>query len=199
MATNQAKIEALLFVSGDDGITVTELAQLVGILKPAVLEQLTRLEQKYAADRNGSFILIHADERYRSVTKPGVAGVVRRYFEAPAMATLSPAALETLAIIAYRQPVTRVEIEEVRGVRASAMLQKLQAWGLITVTGRLDAPGRPAQYGTTPAFLNYVGVTSLKDLPPLPAEEKVANDEDSNQYMALFDAALTDEEDDQNA
>ena len=87
MATNQAKIEALLFVSGDDGITVTELAQLVGILKPAVLEQLTRLEQKYAADRNGSFTLIHADERYRLVTKPGVAGVVRRYFEAPAMAT----------------------------------------------------------------------------------------------------------------
>ena len=115
------------------------------------------------------------------------------------MATLSPAALETLAIIAYRQPVTRVEIEEVRGVRASAMLQKLQAWGLITVTGRLDAPGRPAQYGTTPAFLNYVGVTSLKDLPPLPDEKDAANDEDSNQYMALFDAALTDEEDDQDA
>ena len=143
--------------------------------------------------------MIHADERYRLVTKPGVAGVVRRYFEAPAMATLSPAALETLAIIAYRQPVTRVEIEEVRGVRASAMLQKLQVWGLITVTGRLDAPGRPAQYGTTPAFLNYVGVTSIKDLPPLTDEEDAANDEDSNQYMALFDAALTDEEDDQDA
>ncbi|MFK5705016.1 SMC-Scp complex subunit ScpB [Ligilactobacillus sp. LYQ139] len=199
MATNQAKIEALLFVSGDDGITVTELAQLVGILKPAVLEQLARLEQKYSADRNGSLTLIHAEDRYRLVTKPGVATVVRRYFEAPAMATLSPAALETLAIIAYRQPVTRVEIEGVRGVRASTMLQKLQAWGLIAVIGRLDAPGRPAQYGTTPAFLNYVGLTALTDLPPLPVEDDALNGESSNQYMTLFNAALTDEEDDQDA
>ncbi|MFK5675776.1 SMC-Scp complex subunit ScpB [Ligilactobacillus sp. LYQ60] len=199
MATNQAKIEALLFVSGDDGITVTELAQLVGILKPAVLEQLARLEQKYSADRNGSLTLIHAEDRYRLVTKPGVATVVRRYFEAPAMATLSPAALETLAIIAYRQPITRVEIEGVRGVRASTMLQKLQAWGLIAVIGRLDAPGRPAQYGTTPAFLNYVGLTALTDLPPLPVEDDALNGESSNQYMTLFNAALTDEEDDQDA
>ena len=84
-------------------------------------------------------------------------------------------------------------------MRASAMLQKLQAWGLITVTGRLDAPGRPAQYGTTPAFLNYVGLATLEDLPSLPAEEDPASDGDSNQYMALFDAALTNEEDDQNA
>ena len=193
MLSNQAKIESLLFVSGNDGITAREISQLTGIMKPAVLEQLALLTEKYQKDATTALKLIHADERYRLVTKKGVAGLVRQYFESPAMTELSVAALETLAIVAYRQPVTRVQIDEIRGVQSSGMIQKLLLLDLIKEAGRLDAPGRPIMYATTENFLNYFGINDLSQLPELPKEDddKIENTDD---LLSLFNDALADED-----
>ena len=132
MLSNKAKIESLLFVSGSEGITLGQLSQLTNMMKPAVKEQLAALEAKYVADPDTSLCLLTAGETYRLATKKSLATVVKEYFESPAMTTLSKAALETLAIIAYKQPVTRVEIEEIRGVQSAGVIQKLLLYDLIT-------------------------------------------------------------------
>ena len=97
--------------------------------------------------------------------------MIKQYFEIPLTVPLTNALLEVLAIIAYRQPITRLEIDEIRGVQSSGSLQKLMARGLIDTHGRLDAPGRPFRYVTTESFLDYFGLSSLEDLPPLPEQE----------------------------
>lgn len=199
MLSNKAKIESLLFVSGSEGITLGQLAQLTNMMKPAVKEQLAALEAKYAADPDTSLCLLTAGETYRLATKKSLATVVKEYFESPAMTTLSKAALETLAIIAYKQPVTRVEIEEIRGVQSAGVIQKLLLYDLITEQGRLNIPGRPFKYGTTDHFLDFFGLTSLSDLPAVD-EEQVLQTEGNNStdFMKLFNSSLEQTEGEKN-
>lgn len=199
MLSNKAKIESLLFVSGSEGITLGQLAQLTNMMKPAVKEQLAVLEAKYAADPDTSLCLLTAGETYRLATKKSLATVVKEYFESPAMTTLSKAALETLAIIAYKQPVTRVEIEEIRGVQSAGVIQKLLLYDLITEQGRLNIPGRPFKYGTTDHFLDFFGLTSLSDLPAVD-EEQVLQTEGNNStdFMKLFNSSLEQTEGEKN-
>jgi len=106
-------------------------------------------------------------QRVRFVTAPEAASVVRAFLGLEAKVRLSRAALETLAIIAYRQPITRPEIDAIRGVSSDGVVRSLLEKGLIEEVGRAQAPGRPILYGTTPRFLELVGLTSLEDLPPL--------------------------------
>ncbi len=199
MLSNKAKIESLLFVSGSEGITLGQLSQLTNMMKPAVKEQLAALEVKYAADPDTSLCLLTAGETYRLATKKSLATVVKEYFESPAMTTLSKAALETLAIIAYKQPVTRVEIEEIRGVQSAGVIQKLLLYELITEQGRLNIPGRPFKYGTTDHFLDFFGLTSLSDLPAVD-EEQVLQTEGNNStdFMKLFNSSLEQTEGEKN-
>ncbi|KRL73564.1 SMC-Scp complex subunit ScpB [Ligilactobacillus saerimneri] len=199
MLSNKAKIESLLFVSGSEGITLGQLSQLTNMMKPAVKEQLAALEAKYAADPDTSLCLLTAGETYRLATKKSLATVVKEYFESPAMTTLSKAALETLAIIAYKQPVTRVEIEEIRGVQSAGVIQKLLLYDLITEQGRLNIPGRPFKYGTTDHFLDFFGLTSLRDLPAVD-EEQVLQTEGNNStdFMKLFNSSLEQTEGEKN-
>lgn len=164
-----AQIESLLFVSGDEGITVADLAAATGLMRPAILASLEKLAQKYAADTNSALELMVNDTTYRLVTKEAVADVIKHYFENPLSTSLSPASLEVLAIIAYRQPITRIEIDEIRGVQSASTVQKLVLRRLIEDAGRLEEPGRPKLYRTTDYFLDYFGLTQLADLPPLPA------------------------------
>lgn len=168
--TNMAQVEGLLFISGDEGITVADIAKITGFMKPAVVELLNRLGKSYAANPNSALILLQSDQTYRLATKQELAPVIKHYFEVPLSMPLTTALLEVLAIIAYRQPITRLEIDDIRGVQSSGSLQKLMARGLIDTHGRLAAPGRPFQYVTTTAFLDYFGLKSLADLPPLPDE-----------------------------
>ncbi|MCH3922690.1 SMC-Scp complex subunit ScpB [Limosilactobacillus sp.] len=168
--TNIAQIEGLLFISGDEGITTGDLARITGFMKPAVTTMLERLAKRYAADSDSALVLLHSGQTYRLATKQELAPVIKHYFEIPLATPLTRALLEVLAIIAYRQPITRLEIDDIRGVQSSGSLQKLMARGLVDTHGRLDAPGRPFRYVTTEAFLDYFGLTSLEDLPPLPAE-----------------------------
>lgn len=193
MLSNKAKIESLLFVSGNEGITLTELSQLSNIMKPAVKEQLELLQKKYAQDSNTCLTILQAGEYYRLGTKKQLAPVVKNYFESPTMTKLSKAALETLAIIAYKQPITRIQIDEIRGVQSSGMIQKLQLFDLIKEEGRMDVPGRPFKYGTTAHFLDYFGLKSLDDLPKAD-ENQVLKQTGNNEvdFMKLFNSGIKD-------
>ena len=130
-------------------------------------------------------------------TKKGFASLVKRYFESPTMTELSGAALETLAIIAYKQPVTRLDIDEIRGVQSSGMLQKLLLLGLIEEGGRLELPGRPIVYKTTEAFLDYFGLESLAALPALPKVEDEETRTDGTDFLELFQQTLNKDEGEQ--
>ena len=175
--TNLAKIEGLLFISGDEGITLGDLAKITGFMKPAVLGLLQQLKTRYENDPDSALVLLNSGDTYRLATKHELSPVIKHYFEVPLTIPLTRALLEVLAIIAYRQPITRLEIDDIRGVQRSGSLQKLMVRGLIDTHGRLDAPGRPFLYVTTDSFLDYFGLSSLKDLPPLSKQEDLDLDD----------------------
>lgn len=180
--SNLAKIEGLLFISGDEGITVTDLSNITGFMKPAVLGLLNKLGQQYAENDDCALTLLQSDETYRLATKSSLSDVMKAYFEKPLTTSLTQALLEVLAIIAYRQPITRIEIDALRGVQSSGSIQKLIARGLIETHGRLNVPGRPFRYVTTNAFLDYFGLQTLKDLPPL-TKQMSLEDMDSDIFL----------------
>ena len=180
--SNLAKIEGLLFISGDEGITVTDLSNISGFMIPAVLGLLNKLGQQYAENDDCALTLLQSDETYRLATKSSLSDVMKAYFEKPLTTPLTQALLEVLAIIAYRQPITRIEIDALRGVQSSGSIQKLIARGLIETHGRLNVPGRPFRYVTTNAFLDYFGLQTLKDLPPL-TKQMSLEDMDSDIFL----------------
>ena len=157
-----ALIEALLLVASAPA-TIPELAKGASVPTEAIESTLSVLEQR--AD-TGWVIQRHGD-RVQLATAPRFAHHVRRFLGLDREARLSGAALETMAIVAYQQPVTKSEIEAVRGVDCSGVLHTLMQRGLIEQVGRLAAPGSPIQYGSTPEFLLHFGLRSLADLPPL--------------------------------
>ncbi|MBE3596478.1 MAG: SMC-Scp complex subunit ScpB [Hydrogenibacillus sp.] len=162
-----AALEALLFVAGDEGLTLGQLAAALELPRARVLELIQALKSAYETERRGLQILQSGDV-YQLVTRAEVAPYITRLSLTPKSGTLSSSALETLAIIAYRQPITRAEIEEIRGVGSERAIQSLLEKGLIEECGRLQAVGRPILYGTTDRFLRQFGLRSLEDLPPLP-------------------------------
>lgn len=175
--TYRSIMEGLLFITGDDGLTASKAAEAMQISieqAETVLNDL--MEQYYTADHG--FEIEHYGDTYRFLSKTCVHESARRLFQIDKEARLSNAAMETLAIIAYRQPITRVEIEEIRGVGADVMLRKLEARGLIQESGRSDAPGRPFLYTVTDEFMNAFGLTSLSELPDLPQFAQEENSED---------------------
>nr|WP_305069094.1 SMC-Scp complex subunit ScpB [Limosilactobacillus kribbianus] len=183
----------MLFVSGDEGITVGDLARITGFMKPAVTAMLEQLAKRYETDPESALVLLHSGQTYRLATKQVLAPVIKHYFEVPLTTPLTRALLEVLAIIAYRQPITRLEIDDIRGVQSSGSLQKLMARGLVDTHGRLDAPGRPFRYVTTEAFLDYFGLTSLADLPPLPDEADLdAADLNGDLFLNAFQSRKRD-------
>ncbi|HEY7033498.1 MAG TPA: SMC-Scp complex subunit ScpB [Thermomicrobiales bacterium] len=157
-----ALVEALLLVAPTPA-TADELARGAGVERHRIEAALIELEQ--AEDRG--WTLQRHGERVQLATSPRFARQVRRFLGLEREARLSTAALETLAIVAYQQPVTRAEIEGVRGVDCAGVLTTLLSRGLIEAVGRLSAPGNPFQYGTTPDFLLHFGLRSLAELPPL--------------------------------
>ena len=175
--TYRSIMEGQLFITGDDGLTASKAAEAMQVSigqAETVLNDL--MEQYYTADHG--FEIEHYGDTYRFLSKACVHESARRLFHIDKEARLSNAAMETLAIIAYRQPITRVEIEEIRGVGADVMLRKLEARGLIQESGRSDAPGRPFLYTVTDEFMNAFGLTSLSELPDLPQFAQEENSED---------------------
>jgi segregation and condensation protein B len=156
-------IESLLFVA-DEPVQVEQLARALEVEPPVVEEALGQLSEEY---RERGLRLQREDRRVQMVTAPEAAEVIERFLGLQLSGRLSPAALETLAIVAYQQPVTRAQIEEVRGVNCDSVLRTLVSKGLIEGVGRLEQAGRPILYGTTFEFLQYFGLESLDELPPL--------------------------------
>jgi segregation and condensation protein B len=159
------QLEALLFVA-ERPLSRREIAALAGIDRPAVDQLLGDLEVTL---RDRGLRLVAAGDHVQLVTAPDAGRLIARYIGAEG-AKLSPAALETLAIVAYRQPVTRGVIERIRGVDSDYVLRTLLHRRLVVEQGRADTPGRPILYGTGFEFLERFGLTSLDDLPPLEPE-----------------------------
>ena len=159
-------IEGLLFVSGDEGLDAKQIAEVVGLEPKVVVELLRDMAEEFRREGRGIQIVELAGA-YQLTTVPEHAPYFERLAQSPTRSSLSQAALETLAIIAYKQPITRVDIEEIRGVKSDRALQTLIAKQLIEEVGRAEAVGRPILYGTTKQFLDYFGLASLRDLPEI--------------------------------
>ncbi|MCM3126515.1 MULTISPECIES: SMC-Scp complex subunit ScpB [unclassified Paenibacillus] len=157
-------IEGLLFLSGEEGLGVKQLSEIVDQRPEVVTDALEELKREYTKQGRGLQILKIAGN-YQMGTLPEHAVYFEKLAYSPSRSSLSQAALETLSIIAYRQPITRVEIEEIRGVKAERALHTLTSKDLIEEVGRAEAIGRPILYGTTKAFLDYFGLGTIKDLP----------------------------------
>lgn len=160
-----AEIEVLLFVAGEDGLTVRTLAELLDLQPSAVLQQLEKLSAKYQEDSQSGLALLESSNSYKLVTKKDYADLLRTYSRTPINQSMSRALLETLSIVAYKQPITRVEIDDIRGVNSSGAISKLQAFDLIRENGKKEVIGRPNLYVTTDYFLDYMGMNSLEELP----------------------------------
>ncbi len=192
---NLAQVEALLFVAGDEGIKIEDICQMTQFDKSAVITLIDELATNYANNLNSALEIRESDGAYRLVTKPELGATVKGYFDAPINATLSQAQLETLVIVAYKQPITRVEIDQIRGVQSSGTLQKLALRQLIVATGRKDEPGRPIMYGTTTEFLDYFGLKKLTELPPLPDFDTLEiGDEGGELFTSAFEARVAETE-----
>jgi segregation and condensation protein B len=161
-----AQLEALLFVAPSP-TPITRFAQVLGVEAEAVQAALAELSETYSSSRRGLRVVRKGD-RVHLTTAPEAASLIEKFLGLDLTTRLSGAALETLAVIAYRQPLTRGDIESIRGVNCDGVLRTLMARELIEPVGRLEQPGRPFLYGTTLQFLQYFGLEGLDHLPPLP-------------------------------
>ncbi len=159
-------LEAVLFAAGDS-VPLARLSLMLGADEGEISRTLDELSALYENEKRGMRIL-RLDDRAQMCSAPEHASVISACLEQRKPPMLSPPALETLAVVAYFQPVTRAYIEQVRGVDSSYTVGMLAERGLIEECGRLEAPGRPAIFRTTDAFLRTMGVTKLSELPPLP-------------------------------
>jgi segregation and condensation protein B len=176
-------LESLLFTAGDEGLSFKQIADVIEVEPHLVKEMIEKLQLEYDQDPNRGVKIVQLAGTYQLVTKKENAAYLKRLVDSPNTTTLSQAALETLAIIAYKQPITRAEIEEIRGVKTERPLQTLTAKALIKELGRAEGTGRAYLYGTTREFLDYFGLRSIEELPPLP--EKV-NEENVQAEADLF-------------
>lgn len=164
--TKLSELEAILFIVGEEGIALDEISYILAIDKEEALRLVAELEERYENDSTSALHILETEAHIVLTTKKELAPLLKRYAQGTSN-TLSQAAVETLAIIAYKQPITRVEIEQIRGVQVSGAVQRLSAHNLIEEKGRVEGPGRPILYGTTSYFLDYFGLKSLKELPDI--------------------------------
>ena len=176
----KAVIEGLLFVVGDDGLDLDEISKILEISKDETKELIKELQNDYQSSDRGIRIDFLGD-KLKLTTKKEHNIYYQKLLTTEDNNNLSQAALETLAIIAYNQPITRVKVDELRGISNNHIIRKLVAKGLIKEGGRSNMPGRPILYETTSEFLDYFGLSSIEDLPDmrdfLEEEEKETEDE----------------------
>ena len=165
MSTEERAIEAILMVA-DEPIGPEILAQVLEIPTAKVEEICTELATRYAVDDRG-FVLVRVAGGYRFQSHPDLAPYVERFVLHDHRVRLSGAALETLAIVAYKQPISRAQVAAIRGVDPDGVLRTLQGRGYIDVVGRDPGPGQALLFGTTPAFLEKLGLDTLDELPPI--------------------------------
>ncbi|MDD3415120.1 MAG: SMC-Scp complex subunit ScpB [Lachnospiraceae bacterium] len=161
----KAIIEAVLFTMGDS-VEIKKLAEIIEVDKKEIEQALIELTEEYQQEERG-ISLIQLEDAVQLCTKTEMYDYLMKIAKAPRNYSLTDTVLETLSIVAYKQPVTRLEIEKIRGVSCDHAVNKLVEYNLIKELGRLDAPGRPLLFGTTEEFLRCFGVKSLEELPTL--------------------------------
>lgn len=166
-------LESLLFVAGDEGLTLKQLTEILGQSEDVVLNLINVLKSEYTQEKHGISLEIFG-EAYKFVTKKECKQYLERFVEEENSA-LSQSALETLVIIAYNEPISRIEIDEIRGVNSSYVIRRLLLKDLIKESGRSELPGRPILYSTTSKFLDYFGLESIEQLPKIefPTDEEL--------------------------
>ena len=179
---NKAVLEGLLFVVGEDGLTLDQIEEVLELKEEEVKEVVNELKHSYESEDRGLRIDFLGN-RLKLTTKFEHREYYQKLLENPETNTLSQAALETLAIIAYNEPITRMQIDKLRGVGSSQMIRKLVAKGLVKESGRSDLPGRPILYETTNDFLDYFGLSNIKELP------------DMEKYIEASEAEIEEEKD----
>ena len=182
-------LEAVLFAVGEP-IESEKISHALGIDLIVIEQALSELKDKY--DETSGLCLLKLDNKYQLCTKKCFADNIRAVIEIKKNAPLSQAALEVLAIIAYNQPVTKAFVEQIRGVDCSAVIGNLCQKSLIEEVGRLELPGRPLIYGTTPEFLRCFNVSSLDELPELPRENTMENPENDEESENISEDTETD-------
>lgn len=161
----KSKIESLLFLNGEP-ISYKELADGLKSQVYIVEQACAELVNEYK-EKDGGMLIIVLDDKVQICTNPKNEEVISNFFQPIKKANLSTAALETLSIVAYRQPITRLEIEQIRQVQCSYILKFLQAHNLVQIVGTKKALGRPSLYGTTDTFLRMLGISSLEEMPEI--------------------------------
>ncbi len=159
----EAVVESILFVSGD-AVELSVIAEAIEMDKATTKAIIKALADKYEDEKRGIRI-VELEGAYQMCTAPQCFEFIRNIYKSSSRQGLTQALLETLAIVAYKQPITKAQIEEIRGVSAEHAVNKLIEKGLICEIGRLDAPGKPITFGTTKAFLRYFGLASSNELP----------------------------------
>lgn len=161
----KAIIEGLLFTSGEP-LSRDEIAEILQIDKKTISKIILEMKDEFIKDRRGIQI-VEFNNKYQLGTRPEHAKFIRKLLKTQSKQSLSRAAVETAAIIAYKQPVTRVRVDSIRGVKCDRIIASLVEKNLVKEMGRMDTPGRPILYGTTDEFLRYFGLKTLSELPAL--------------------------------
>ncbi|MBR3058504.1 MAG: SMC-Scp complex subunit ScpB [Clostridiales bacterium] len=159
-------LEAILFAHGDP-ISLSRLAEITDMPKEVLVETLDRMMKEYETNPWGGLLIRKADEDYVMCTKPAMKPVLEKMFAPKNRPPMSQATYETLAVIAYNQPVTRAQIEAVRGVSSDSIVSRLIERGFVEECGTLEAPGRPALFRTTQQFLLEFGISSVSEMPAM--------------------------------
>ncbi|MEO4053275.1 SMC-Scp complex subunit ScpB [Solibacillus sp. CAU 1738] len=185
-----SKIEALLFVVGDEGMTARQLSQYLEVDLMDIEAGLSELETQYNENEACSITLKQLAGTYQLTTKPEMADTIKKLVENPTSQVLTTASIEVLAIIAYKQPITRIEVEDLRGVKSERPIQTLVSRALIQEVGRVEGTGRAILYGTTKEFLNYFGLKEITDLPPLPEGYDTEEERETDLFLTKFQEAF---------
>ncbi|MBD8070312.1 SMC-Scp complex subunit ScpB [Bacillus sp. PS06] len=188
----KAIVEGLLFVAGDEGLNLKQIATVLEV-DQLVAEDIIRDLMADYDEINRGLHLVEMAGTFQLTTKKEHSDYIRKLVESPSSTVLSQAALETLAIVAYRQPITRAEIEDIRGVKTERPIQTLAAKALIKEVGRVEGTGRAILYGTTKEFLDYFGLKTIEELPPLP--EKIDDEyvqEEADLFFERFQESIED-------
>lgn len=184
-------LESLMFAAGDEGLSLKQITAVLEVDEIQAIEIVTELQQDYEDDENRGITIVQLAGVYQLATKKEHADYLKKLVESPGTAHLSQAALETLAIVAYKQPITRAEIEEIRGVKTERPLHTLSSRALIKEVGRAEGTGRAILYGTTKEFLDYFGLKNISELPPLP--DHIEDDElqdDADLFFEKFQETM---------
>lgn len=180
-----AVLEGLLFVVGDDGLTLDQMTEILEIESDEAKELLGKLKEKYESDDSGIRINFLGNT-FKLTTKKEHREYFQKLIENEDSNVLSQAALETLAIVAYNQPITRAEVNEIRGVDSAQMIRKLTAKGLLKEAGRSEAIGRPILYATTSEFLDYFGLSTIEELPKIDDLEVSDDSQETDLYQSKY-------------